>query len=305
VNRGRRRLRRCSIVVAAVATPLAVATPSAADELPRVGVFGDSVAFSLLFALASATTEPDFVRTGSDVKLGCGIAVSPMPPPDEPRSCDDPAGRYALAAAIGEVTVAIMISCQWELVPQPIPGSADDRTRVIGGDEFDAYVRAQYVQVADALTASGVERILWTRCPYMSQVTGVEGLSVFFRASRDPERMDRLNAIIDDVAAERDDIEVLALDAWVNRRVDDPSIRPDGSHYEWRVHNDAADAFITIVNDILARDRGGVDQEDASAASRSRACCTSIVSWATIASIPSNLRSLRRKWANRTSASSS
>ena len=239
-------------MLAALAAPLASASPSTAVELPSVGVFGDSVAFSLLFALASATATPEFVRTGSDVELGCGIALSPMPPPDQPHACDDPAGRYGLTAAVGDVDVAIMISCQWELLPQPIPGSDDGHTRVIGGDEFDAFVRRQYDHVADALTAAGVERILWTRCPYMSQVIGVDGLSLFFRASRDPARMDHLNAIIDGLAAERDAVDVLPFDAWVNQRVDDATIRPDGSHYEWRVHNDAADAFIETVNDVLA-----------------------------------------------------
>jgi hypothetical protein len=81
-------------MLVALSAPLASASPSTAIELPKVGVFGDSVGFSLLFALASATATPEFVRTGSDVELGCGIAVSPMPPPDQPHACDDPAGRY-------------------------------------------------------------------------------------------------------------------------------------------------------------------------------------------------------------------
>ena len=248
----RRGIGRCALLIAMLAAPLGWTSPSTTDDVPRVGVFGDSIGFSLLFALASATTVPEFVRTASDVTLGCGIAVSPMPPPEQPHACDDPAGRYALTAAIGGVDVAIMISCQWELLPQPIPGSEDGRTRVIGGDEFDRFVRAQYDQVADELAAAGVDRVLWTRCPYMSQVTGVDALSLFFRASRDPDRMDHLNTIVDELAAARDDVEVLPFDAWVNRRVDDASIRPDGSHYEWRVHNEAADAFIEIVNDVLA-----------------------------------------------------
>ena len=41
-----------------------------------------------------------------------------------------------------------------------------------------------------------------------------------------------------------------------------------------------------------------------SASRRSRACWTSWTSWARMASMPSNLRSLRRKWAKRTSAGS-
>jgi len=233
--------------------PVQPVSPAAVDDdVPRVGLFGDSVGFSMLFALGYATAVPDFVRTGSEVDLGCGIAVSPMPPPNQPSQCDNPAERYALKAVNGEVTVAIMISCQWELLPQPIPGSTDGQTRVIGGDEFDQFIRDQYEHVADRLSEAGVERILWMRCPYMSQITGVSGLSPTFLASRDPIRMDRLNGIITELAADRDDVEVLAFDDWVNARVDDASLRPDGSHYEYKGHNEAADAFIKIVNATLA-----------------------------------------------------
>ena len=227
-------------------------TGSTPVELPRVGLFGDSVGFSMLFALANATAVPDFVRTASEVDLGCGIAVSPVPPPDQPRQCDDPAERYALKAVSGGVTVAIMISCQWELIPQPIPGSADGQTRVIGREDFDQFIRDQYEHVADRLSEAGVERIFWMRCPYMSQVTGIAGLSPTFLASRDPSRMDRLNEIITELAADRDDVEVLPFDVSINERVDDASIRPDGSHYEYAEHNEAADAFIEIVNATLA-----------------------------------------------------
>jgi len=226
---------------------------SSPAELPRLGLFGDSVGFSMLFALGHATAVPEFVRTQSEVSLGCGIAVSPMPDPGQQQGqCDNPAERYALKAARDHVTVAVMISCQWELIPQAIPGSADGRTRVIGREDFDRFIRDQYELVADRLSEAGVERILWMRCPYMSQVTGIAGLSPTFLASRDPSRMDRLNEIITDLAADRDDVEVLPFDVWVNERVDDASIRPDGSHYEYAEHNEAADAFIEIVNATLA-----------------------------------------------------
>lgn len=223
-----------------------------ADDVPRVALFGDSVGFSMLLALGAATVEPAFVRARSDLNLGCGIAVSPSPPPAQPHLCDNMAERFALKAVDGDVSVAIMISCQWELLVQPIPDS-DDRTEYTMGDpEFDRFVRAQYEHVADRLTDAGVDRILWMRCPYMSQVTGVEGLSRRFLASRDPARIDRLNAIITAIATDRDDVEILAFDDWVNERVDDSAIRPDGSHYEYKGHNEAADAFVEIVNVALA-----------------------------------------------------
>lgn len=226
------------------------ADPDAAPtaDVPRVGLFGDSVAFSLLLALGDAPAEPQFVRAASDVHIGCGIAVSPSPPPDHPGLCDNTAERYALTAIDGAVDIAIMISCQWELVAQPIPGSSDGANVVIGDAEFDRFIRIQYDLVADRLADAGVDRVLWMRCPYLSLITGVDGLSPEVLASRDPSRTDRLNSIIVEVAADREDVEVLAFDDWVNKRVDDPTIRPDGSHYEYRRPNDAAGAFVEMVN---------------------------------------------------------
>ena len=82
---------------------------------------------------------------------------------------------------------------------------------------------------------------------------GLDGLSARFVDSRDPARVDRLNAIITAMATDRPDVEVLAFSEWVNERVDDPVVRPDGSHYEYRGHNPAADAFVEYVNAALGR----------------------------------------------------
>lgn len=226
-------------------------TTTTGSDVIRVALYGDSVAFSLLLSLGQASVEPDFVRAESDVNLGCGIAVSPSPPPEAQRQCGDPAERFALKAVAGDVTVAVMISCQWELLPQRLPGSGSELL-TIGDTEFDTFVRDQYAHVADRLSDAGVERILWMRCPYMSQTTGVAGLSPAFAASRQPARIDRLNAVITEIAEARADVDVLRFDEWVNERVDDASIRPDGSHYEFEDPNPAADAFIEAINAALA-----------------------------------------------------
>ena len=113
-------------------------------------------------------------------------------------------------------------------------------------------MRLRYEDVANRLTAAGVTRILWTTCPYLSSTIGLDGLTQRFVASRDPARVDRLNAIVEAMAADRLDVDVLPFDAWVNERVDDAAIRPDGSHYEYRGHNPAADAFVGMVNAALS-----------------------------------------------------
>ena len=62
-------------------------------------MFGDSVGLSLLLALGDTTVAPEFSRAPSELDLGCGIALSPSPPPNEPDVCADPAGRFAAKAS--------------------------------------------------------------------------------------------------------------------------------------------------------------------------------------------------------------
>jgi hypothetical protein len=236
--------------LAAAGTDGVVAPSSRHDAAPRVAIFGDSVGFSLVLALGNSTVIPNFQRTPSDVRLGCGIALSPSPPNDSPDACDDPAGRFAATASTHDVSVAVMVSCQWELLTQALPGRGDEYY-VIGHPAFDTYVRMRYEDVANQLSAAGVDRILWATCPYMSTSVGVEGLDPQFVDSRDPARVDRLNAVITSMADDRPDVEVLAFSEWVNERIDNAAVRPDGSHFEYRGHNPAADEFVRSVNAAL------------------------------------------------------
>ena len=121
-------------------------------------MYGDSVGFSLVLALGNSTVTPQFDRAPSDVQLGCGIALSPSPPAEPPGVCDDPARRFATKAATDDVTAAVMVSCQWELLAQPLPGRGDEQY-VIGHPAFDGYVRMRYEDVANQLTAAGVDRV--------------------------------------------------------------------------------------------------------------------------------------------------
>jgi hypothetical protein len=128
-------------------------------------------------------------------------------------------------AAGHDVSTAVMISCQWELVSHQLPGRGD-RQYSIGTPAFDDYVRLRYEEVADRIIAAGVDRILWMTCPYLSSSTGVDGLSPRLAASRDPARVDRLNAIITTMSAERDDVDVLSFSEWVNERSTTPPSVP-------------------------------------------------------------------------------
>ena len=66
-----------------------------------------------------------------------------------------------------------------------------------------------------------------------------------------------------------------------------PAIRPDGSHFEYRGHNPAADAFVEYVNAALSprdSDHARLSWRDARG-EQLAGVLTSSLSWATIASI--------------------
>ena len=90
--------RRCSAVLRRPRTATPRPLPSLSSSAPRVAMFGDSVGLSLLLALGNTAVVPEFSRAPSELDLGCGIALSPSPPPNEPDLCADPAGRFAAKA---------------------------------------------------------------------------------------------------------------------------------------------------------------------------------------------------------------
>ena len=53
-------------------------------------------------------------------------------------------------------------------------------------------------------------------------------------------RVDLVNGIVAELAEVRDDVVLIDLATWVNGRVDDATLRPDGSHYEFEVDTGVA-----------------------------------------------------------------
>jgi hypothetical protein len=143
------------------------------------------------------------------------------------------------------------MSCQWELLPVPLPGSGSDVVHAPGDAEYDAYVRNAYVDAVEKLRAGGFRRVLWVLCPHQSLSVGMDDLSEEFRDGRDPARMDHINEIVRGIADERDDVTVVDLPSWVEPRVDDAVLRPDGSHYEWSTDTGVAAAVARLTEQAL------------------------------------------------------
>jgi peptidoglycan/LPS O-acetylase OafA/YrhL len=226
------------------ARPTTSTTTTTVPDPPTVGLFGDSIALSLALALRHAPAQADFVLTPGVSDIGCGALLSPHPDPKIP--CQDSAQRWQAAVAGSSIEIPVVLSCQWELVGQRLPG--DDTMRAPGDPVFDDYLRAAMGRLVDGLRTAGAERVLWARCPRLSTQVGIQHLNALMLESRVPARMERWNALIDELAAARPDVEVLDLATWVDARVDDAVLRPDGEHYEFNADTGVAAEFTRLVS---------------------------------------------------------
>ncbi len=222
------------------------APPRAVAELgPTLGFVGDSVALTLGLAAAHAD-DPDLYRPGPwAVELGCGLARFRL---SSAATCQDPVERIA-ALPPNSVDVAVVVSCQWELIDRKLPD--EDQKRDITDPVFQAHVLSEYTRVADALVARGVDTIIWGLCAPMSLEVIPDDLSARYRASRAPERRDALVAIVRRLADTHPAVEALDLAQLVAGRVDDPILRPDGNHFEWKTDVGIGADFNELIRCVL------------------------------------------------------
>jgi hypothetical protein len=209
------------------------------NSVPTVASFGDSGLLSLLMATGHWNRNRQYFRqVGGVVKLGCGIVRGGLvqaPGAAVPirAECDAWPTTWPKVVSTKQPDFAVVMSCQWETIDRLYPSGG--RWQHLGDSAFDALVRREYLAAADALLKAGAPLVVWVTCPHFSQRVGTKKLPAHSLESRDPARVDRLNEIVREVAAERPDrIRVLEWGQWVDQRIDDARLRPDGSHFEWK-----------------------------------------------------------------------
>jgi len=234
---------------APLATTTVAPTTIAPPPPPVVALFGDSVALSLSLALPLAAGQAGFQQQAGVTQIGCGVALSASRPGDPPGECAAADLRSAAAVQVNAIDVAVVMSCQWELLAQQLPG--DSVERAPGDPVFDEYVRAAYDAAIANLRNAGADRVLWVRCPHFATTVGVAGLDPRFLASRDPARVDHINQIVAEIDAARADVDVIDLASWVQPRLEDSTLRPDGSHYTFEVDTGVAAALTNLIDALV------------------------------------------------------
>jgi len=194
------------------------------------------------------------------VGLGCGVVrggdFALDPPEAAPSVCAEWPTTWTREVRTKQADVALVLSCQWEIIPRVLPGHTTFSQP--GDPDYDEAIRSEYLTAIDALLRSGAKLVEWVRCPHLSQQVAPPSLDAGLRDSRDPARMDHLNSLIGQIAATRPEtVRVVDLGSWVDQRVDDARMRPDGSHFDDKIDTGIGQAFGSRVLNVWSAWRLG------------------------------------------------
>jgi hypothetical protein len=231
-------------VASSSTTPAANA--AAVPPTPNWDIFGDSVALSLALVFGDWEKQTSELHgIGGDAQVGCGIVrggyrkftgVQAIRP-----ECDAWPTSWAAEIQRTHPQIAVVTSCQWETVDRKLAG--DSVWRSLGDPIYDARVKADLLQATDVLSSQGA-LVIWLSCAQFGDAIDAQDNADILR-SHQPARVDRLNAIISDVVAERPNTaRLIDLGGWMAPHVQDTSIRSDGEHYDLTPQDDVVSAFL-------------------------------------------------------------
>ena len=137
--------------------------------------------------------------------------------------------RWPQILAENPADVAVLINGPWEVVEQQIkPG---DEFRSLGDPVFDQFAHDELLAATDVLLAH-VPNVVWFTNPHTHPAWGAAETAD--QDAADAAKMDRLNEIIRQVAAERPQVVLVDLEAHlmsIPGADTDQAMRPDGVHF--------------------------------------------------------------------------
>ena len=221
---------------AAPPTTVPVPTTTTAPPPPaRVVVFGDSTAkadAAGLLGWGQATGQAQVSDAGTIA--GCGLLRTAKRTfgtgrQTNPDGCKWWDWRWPQILAENPADVAVLINGPWEVVEQQIkPG---DEFRSLGDPVFDQFAHDELLAATDVLLAH-VPNVVWFTNPHTHPAWGAAETAD--QDAADAAKMDRLNEIIRQVAAERPQVVLVDLEAHlmsIPGADTDQTMRPDGVHF--------------------------------------------------------------------------
>jgi peptidoglycan/LPS O-acetylase OafA/YrhL len=190
------------------------------DENLSLAVVGGTLADSLEpgFTAWNADNADDQVRVHTHVAANC-----PLSGPGPVRLAGEVIGEDTTCLGFGPRLPELLDAAEPDAV-LVVPGVGDLGEREIdrewlhlGDPVYDDWLRDRLTALADTLEDAGVP-VIWATSPHVRLPPGGELEGDWTTvADNDPARVDRLNEIIRDIAADRDDSTVLDIGAWAQR----------------------------------------------------------------------------------------
>jgi peptidoglycan/LPS O-acetylase OafA/YrhL len=218
--------------------------PSQLAPDAQIGVtLGDSTMLRTAWGLSAWGQENGnrLVLTGGSADLGCGVGRG-----GEVRYLGDEGAlkeqcqRWATTLPeiiaesrerYGRVDFAVVQTGPWDVADRKLEG--DDEWRHIGDPVYDDYLRDELDAANQLLLDQGVT-VVWLTAPHIEAGKNQEPPPSEPYPESDPARMDRLNAMIRELADAREGVVVVDLAAWVAGLPpgEDERLRPDGVHFD-------------------------------------------------------------------------
>lgn len=195
----------------------------------RVAVFGDSIAWTLMRYLPDTPGMQfrDFTTIGCGIARGGPYEYVGQELPQKPE-CDAWPARWAQRISYERPDVVLLVVGRWEVVDRMNEG----RWTHIGEPGYDAYLRGELTRALDILGSTGAQIVVTTE-PYNRRAEKADG-SLY--PEDQPARVDRWNALLRSVVADRSNATVLDLNKKLSpngvytTKVDGIRVRSDGVH---------------------------------------------------------------------------
>ncbi|MCC5950733.1 MAG: acyltransferase [Acidimicrobiia bacterium] len=216
---------------------------------PRIAVYGDSTALSTASGLARwAELDGEVDVVLGSTRLGCGlgratehIARTGLPSTFPPH-CSAWHETWPEAVRAAAPNLAVVQTGPWDVVDRQL--SAGGPFVGPGDPTFDAWVRDEFLDVVDVLSADGA-LVVWLTSPPDSPLVAARA-GPGDGGALEPERWDHLNGVIEQLPALRPGrVEVVDLAAWIDQAGDrDFELRPDGVHFSEATALEVAREFL-------------------------------------------------------------
>jgi len=225
---------------ARVADELAAADLPDSGDAYRIGLFGDSVAFSLRKGIAEWADEEESVAFSADhSRFGCGIvevgermSVGGRWRPVHEK-CVGQAERWAKRIEEEDLDVAIVLLGTWDV--RNWRSGRGQRRRSFGFPEYDRLVGESLKEKLESLLSADVT-VVWLTVPHIGRspnAKGKKGIAAA-EAAADPRRAETLNSVVEFVARNYSEVHVADLAGFVASWPGgefDPELRADGVHF--------------------------------------------------------------------------